>query len=92
MCHELIKKLFADNQRLAMRLQEIARKKYGKQSEKLTAEQLKFVFAELQNEYPNFEITGVEPQEVKKVKVHSGGGRTITELKTILKKKSKFMS
>ena len=89
LCHELIKKLFADNQRLAVRLQEIARKKYGKQSEKLTGEQLRFVFAELQQEYPNFEETKPEEKEPEQVKNHGGGGRKITQPKENIKEEVK---
>lgn len=79
LCHELIKKLFADNQRLALRLQEMVRKKYGKSSEKLTDGQLRIVFAELQNELSDLEESKPLEKEPEKNKKHGGGGRKITQ-------------
>ena len=81
-CHNLIKELSKKINELTHRLQLLTKQKYGKKAEDLNVEQLKIVFEELKNEYPELDLTQFEEQkidEVTKVSKTSGGGRRITQ-------------
>ena len=85
-CHEIIKNLAEKNNILTLknnelthRLELITRKKYGKKTEQLDGEQLRIIFEDLQNEYPEVDLTHFKDETIEKIKQSGGGGRGITQ-------------
>jgi transposase len=75
-CHELIRKLAADNERLGRRLEELIRSRYGRSSEKMTIGQLSLFAQEIMNEFKE-ETVAATIKSLAKNGRHGGGGRSL---------------